>query len=60
MGETKIIIFSVVSQSQEDEFDQCFAQFPDKFPPATDRNKYRDPQSESRQRVREIGTLRPK
>ena len=28
--------------------------------PATDRNKYRDPQPDTTQRVRDLGTLSPK
>lgn len=32
----------------------------DKLPPATDENKYRDPQPDNMQRVKDLGTLSPK
>ena len=32
----------------------------EKLPPAADGNKYRDPQPDIMQRVRDLGTLRPK
>ena len=41
--------------------DQCLAQ-PSSvtLPPAADGNKYRDPQPDNMQRVRDLGTLSPK
>ena len=41
--------------------DQCLAQASSQnLLPATDRNKYRDPQPDTTQRVRDLGTLSPK
>lgn len=40
--------------------DQCLAQpLPKKLPPSADRNKYRDPQPDFTQRVRNLGTGSP-
>ena len=36
-----------------------FAQPSEKLPPAADENKYKDPQADFTQRIRDSGTLRP-